>query len=88
MGKHKGDPIVFDSLTIVDEDSDNGMSFEERFCDAGSLDEGICGRKGIDTTFENTSEMLVENPRSMYETSAKDDTPEPMDLDRYPHRRY
>lgn len=88
MAKHKGAPIVFDSLTMVDGDSDNGMSFEERFCANGSESEGICGRKAIDTSFENTSEMLVENPRSMYKTSAKDDTPEPMDLERYPHRRY
>lgn len=73
-------PYTFDSIGIMEEDSENGeLSTEAQFEAGADIDEGVSGRKRIDTTYENYSEDIV-NPRS-------EDSPLPMDLHRYPHRR-
>ena len=63
-------------------DEDNGKPCCEAFAANASLSEGIAGRKSIDTLFENTSQDIVESPRSMSTSPAG--LP---DLDQYPHRR-
>ena len=63
-------------------DEDNGESCCAQFAAGASMDEGVSGRKKIDTLFENTSQDIVESPRSA--------SNEPIglpDLDEYPHRR-
>lgn len=82
----KSSPYTNENLIIppnmVDEDNMEG-GVEGRFKAGASLDEGVSGRKSIDTSFENTSQDIVDNPRSM--------TNEPIglpDLGDYPHRRY
>lgn len=63
-------------------DEDNGMPAEAAFHANADLQEGVSGRKGIDTLFENISQDIVESPRSA--------SNEPIglpDLDQYPHRR-
>jgi len=63
-------------------DEDNGQSCCAQFAAGADITEGVSGRKGIDTLFENTSQDIVENPRSA--------SNEPIglpDLGDYPHRR-
>ncbi len=64
-------------------DEDQGDSVEAMFATGENLQEGVSGRKSIDTLYENTSQDIVEHPRSM--TSPPTALP---DLDDYPHRRY
>ena len=63
-------------------DEDNGNACCAQFDAGASLQEGVSGRKGIDTLYENTSQDIVESPRSM--TTSPSGLP---DLDQYPHRR-
>jgi hypothetical protein len=63
-------------------DEDNGESCCAKFDAGASIAEGVSGRKSIDTLFENTSQDIVESPRSMTTSPANPD-----DLDQYPHRR-
>lgn len=63
-------------------DEDNGESCCAQFDAGASLNEGVSGRKSIDTLYENTSQDIVESPRSM--SSPPTGLP---DLGDYPHRR-
>ena len=63
-------------------DEDNGESCCAQFAAGADLQEGISGKKSIDTLYENTSQDIVESPRSM--TTSPAGLP---DLDMYPHRR-
>lgn len=69
------------SPEMVDEDQFD-MSVEGQFKAAASIDEGVSGRKPIDTLYENTSCDYVDNPR-------EGSTPAPVCLTgpMYPHRR-
>ena len=80
MNKYTNENFII-APNMVDED--NGMPCCEQFASNANLQEGISGRKGIDTLFENTSQDIVESPRSM--TTSPAGLP---DLDEYPHRRY
>ena len=63
-------------------DSDNMQyGVEAEFQAQASIDEGVSGRKSIDTSYENFSQDVVDTPRS-------GNAPMPADLDSYPHRRY
>ena len=48
---------------MVDDDNMN-YGVEAQFDSGASLEEGLSGRKPIDTLFENTSEDEVDAPRS------------------------
>lgn len=70
---------------LYEVDADNmhpAPDLEAEFHAGASAEEGVSGLKAIDTTFENTSQDIVEKPRSAY------NSPAPADLDDYPHRRY
>jgi hypothetical protein len=68
------------SPEMVDTDQmDAGV--EGIFNAGASTEEGISGRKSIDTTFENTSQDWVDNPRS-----ATTEAPECHVGPLYPHR--
>lgn len=71
---------VSENLGVYEYDSDQMVDTEGSFRANESLEEGVSGLKAIDTTFDNTSEPIVERPRN-------EDAPRPMDLHRYPHRR-
>ena len=80
LNKYTNENLII-APNMVDEDQ--GDSVEAMFAEGESLQEGVAGRKSIDTTFENFSQDIVEHPRSM--------SNEPIglpDLDDYPHRRY
>ena len=64
-------------------DEDNGEGVEGVFFAQAGIEEGVSGRKSIDTLFENTTQEVIDNPRSM--TTPPIGLP---DLDDYPHRRY
>ncbi len=85
------------NLKIVEGDIDNYMSdsydCEETFRANADIDEGVSGLKAIDTTYENTSESIIENPKSDRKglgggASVQHPAARPADLHRYPHRRY
>jgi hypothetical protein len=59
-------------------DDDQSAAFNAN----ADIQEGVSGRKGIDTLYENTSLDLVQNPR-------EGSTPAPVSLNSgmYPHRR-
>lgn len=92
-------PYVADNLGISEADMDQGDCCSQ-FASGQDMMEGVSGRKKIDTTFENFSQDIVENPRSDWDdnvslrgmrVSSSTDrkaAPVPMDLDRFPHRRY
>lgn len=74
-----------DHMLIVDEemiDTDNLETAERQFKAGSSLDEGVSGRKKIDTMYENTSQDVIDNPR-------EGSTPAPVCLNSgmLPHRR-
>lgn len=87
---------VDENLGVYEFDVDNlapSPDLEGDFHANRSAREGVSGLKAIDTTYENTSEDVVESPRS--ERDAGDEyatvvRPAPVDvkLGRYPHRRY
>jgi hypothetical protein len=91
---------VADDLQIVESDSDQMMDVVSSFEMMASLDEGVSGRKRIDTTYENFSESEVEAPRSDWTddvslrgkpvSSSTVRRPAPYDVKvgRYPHRRF
>ena len=84
---------VYENLGMVEVDTDNmDGGVEGLFYAAGNIDEGISWVKAIDTNFENFSEDIVDNPRSEYgakgPATVSPDAPRPIDLSRYPHRRY
>jgi len=84
---------VYENLGMVEVDTDNmAGGVEERFYAGASLEEGVSGVKSIDTTYENFSEDLVDSPRSegiaKGPATVSPDAPRPIDLHRYPHRRY
>ncbi len=64
-------------------DEDNGEGVEGAFFAQADIEEGVSGRRSIVTLFENTTQDIVTEPRSM--TNAPIGLP---DLDDYPHRRY
>jgi hypothetical protein len=80
---------VTTAISIFDVDSDNGQDCCSEFKAGASMEEGVAGRKKIDTTFENTSEDIVDAPRSDRGGVATADqpAPRPMDLYKFPHRR-
>jgi hypothetical protein len=63
-------------------DTDNNKSFEQRFRANACIMEGCSGHKRIDTLYENTSVMWVQNPR-------EGSTPTPVSMNgmMFPHRR-
>lgn len=65
---------------MVDDDNMDGV--EAQFKSNASIDEGVSGRKSIDTLFENTSETDIDAPRS------GDDAPVQINKYEHPHRRY
>jgi hypothetical protein len=91
---------VEERLGITETDSDQFAdrsegSFESR----ADMREGVSGLAAADTTYENTSESIVQKPKSDWDDNislrgkrVKDSTvrhpaPYPMDLGRYPQRR-
>lgn len=83
---------VYENLGMVEVDTDNlAGPFEGRFHARGDLHEGISGVKAIDTTYENFSEDIVDNPKSDRSDGGPStvlrDAPRPIDKHRYPHRR-
>ena len=80
LSKYTNENLVI-APNMVDEDQ--GLPVEAAFHANADLQEGVSGRKGIDTLFENFSQDIVESPRSA--TSPPTGLP---DLDDYPHRRY
>ena len=60
---------------IQDWDSDKYADVEAEFKEGADIKEGVSGRKSIDTSFENTAECEVQNPRS--EQAGDEYTPEP-----------
>lgn len=82
---------VYENLGIVEADMDQGGDCCSRFAAGADLQEGVSGRKMIDTSYENFSEDLVDRPKSDGADNAASPTkpaPYPLDLGRYPHRRY
>jgi len=92
---------VSENLGITEVDSDQCCdrsegSFESR----ANLAEGVSGLASADASYENYSESIVQKPKSDWDDnitlrgmSVKDSTvrhpaPQPIDLYRYPHRRY
>ena len=72
------DNLLIDAEMV---DDDNGDGVTAQFRDQSSIDEGVSGRKSIDTSFENTSEVKIENPRS------GEYAPVCLNAYMYPHRR-
>ncbi len=66
---------------MVDEDNMN-YGVEAQFDAGASMEEGVSGRKPIDTSFENTSEDTIDAPRS------GERAPVQVNAGDYPHRRY
>jgi len=66
-------------------DDDKMQGVEAQFHSKASLEEGVSGRKNIDTEYENFSEADVEAPRS-----DRAGSPAPIQVNKYdhPHRRY
>lgn len=82
---------VYENLGIVEVDTDQ-MDADccTQFKAGSSMEQGVSGRKKIDTTYENYSEDMVDAPRSDgpdNKASPTKPAPMPMDLARYPHRR-
>lgn len=64
-------------------DTDNMQyGIEAQFKSGASLEEGVSGRKSIDTSFENTSEDEIDSPRS------GEYGPVQVNKGNYPHREY
>lgn len=63
-------------------DADTG-GIEAQFHANADISEGVSGSKPIDTLFENTSEAIVQNPRSVTTEPPEDEIP-----GMYPHRSY
>ena len=80
VSKYTNENLVI-APNMVDEDQ--GLPVEAAFHANADLQEGVSGRKSIDTLFENFSQDIIESPRSA--SSSPTDLP---DLDDYPHRRY
>jgi len=78
-----------DRLGISEFDSDQMMpmppTLEQRFEAGADLMDGCSGQKRIDTTFENTSQVVVGAPRSA-EQSDTNRAPVGVDKYDYPHR--
>lgn len=82
---------VYENLGLTETDSDNGLDCCTRFAAGADMAEGVSGRKKIDTTYENFSEEIVDAPRSDNpdgDCCGHNPAPYPMDLYRFPHRRY
>lgn len=78
-----------ENLGIVEPDYDNmrgGLC--EEFRAGADIVDGVSGKKVIDTLYENTSQDMVDNPRSEQYADDFGTPPVPLDLHRYPHRRY
>jgi hypothetical protein len=88
------------SVQISDHDYDNLESdCCSQFKAGESMADGVSGKKKIDTTFENTSEDIVDRPRSDWDddvslrgmsvksSTVRNPAPVPMDLWKFPHRR-
>lgn len=91
---------VEERLGVVETDSDQYRdrsegSFESR----ADMREGVSGLAAADATYENTSESIVQKPksdwdddinlrgRSVKSSTVRHPAPVPMDLGRYPQRR-
>lgn len=75
--------LMTDDMIISPEMVDMDMGgVEAQFHANASIDEGVSGRKPIDTLFENTSEDYIDSPRS-----ASNEPPEDIIPGMYPHRR-
>lgn len=82
---------VEERLGVVETDSDQYRdrsegSFESR----ADLREGVSGLAAADATYENTSESIVQRPKSDQggdSSTVRHPAPVPMDLGRYPQRR-
>ena len=94
-------PYTDEMLGIPDDmiDDDNMHGVESQFHSQASLEDGVSGRKGIDTLFENTSEAEIETPRSarrevplrgLTPNHEGVDNPAPVQVNKhnYPHREY
>lgn len=91
---------VNENLAVVEYDMDQMLPRDENtFQSRASLEEGVSGLKALDTTYENTSETIVQEPRSDWEddlelrgmsiksSTVRHPAPRPMDRYRYPHRK-
>lgn len=94
-------PYTDDRLGITDAmiDDDNMQGVEAEFKSQSSLEDGVSGRKLIDTEFENFSEVDVQSPRSAHSeiplrgmTPSHEgvDNPAPVQVNKHdnPHRNY
>ena len=78
-----GTPYTDERLGIPDAmvDDDNMAGVEAQFKAGASLEEGLSGKKPIDTLYENTSETDIDSPRNQ-------SAPVQVNKHDYPHRRY
>lgn len=74
---------AYDRMTIPEVDTDKHGDCCAVFAEGLSMDEGVSGRKRIDTQYENWGDSTVQRPRSLGSGH-----PTPVDEDRwnYPHR--
>jgi hypothetical protein len=82
---------VDENLGIVEYDSDQFKNRSEQdFESRASMEEGVAGLATADASYENTSESIVQKPKSDQggdSSTVRHPAPSPMDLHRYPHRR-
>jgi hypothetical protein len=82
---------------MIDEDNMHGV--ESQFYSGASIEDGVGGKKPIDTSFENFSQDIVDAPRSARKDvpiagkmpdheGVNNPAPVCTDLGQYPHRRY
>jgi len=98
ISKYTNENLII-APNMIDEDQMES-DVEAEFRAEGCIEEGCSGRKPIDTLFENTSQDIVDVPRSTIPEVAVGrsgvpnhegtNNPAPVctDLDDYPHRRY
>lgn len=97
-GGDKLQPYAFGLPNNMNDDDNKESNVEAVFHANASIDEGVSGRKPIDTLYENFSQDIVDHPRStrkdvpirglMPDHEGVDNpAPIPLDLDKYPHRR-
>lgn len=69
-----------DSHMIQVEIDDDFVDIRQAFADGASMQEGVSGRKTIDTTFENTKQTTIQKPMHGEQHDLK--------RHRYPHREF
>ena len=79
-------PYTNEGLQVHDIDADKFGGFHEMFAAGESIDEGVSGRKSMDTEFDNLGSdiAIVERPASLHSGQP---TPVGTDIDEYPHRQ-